>query len=137
MYRLMTHESLKNFDWTRNFNGNGGDLDNTYVENGEKFKSIIRILGYVFDREKTYIDSIGNSNIITYNDRSNASDYLFTDALESDGWDVCTIYPYELKQYSKSTGAEINPIDWSDINQKNNYYNRKFYENTTDRKSVV
>ena len=132
MYRLMTHESLKNFDWTRNFNGNGGDLDNTYVENGEKFKSIIRILGYVFDREKTYIDSIGNSNIITYNDRSNASDYLFTDALESDGWDVCTIYPYELKQYSKSTGAEINPIDWSDINQKNNYYNRKFYENTTE-----
>ena len=132
MYRTMTHESLKNFDWTRNFDGNGGDADNAYVENGEKFKSIIRILGYVFDKEKTYIDCIGTSNVITYNDRSNTSDYLFTDALEADGWDVCTIYPHELKEYSKTSGNEIDPVDWSDINQKNNYFNRKFYENTTE-----
>lgn len=128
----MTHESLKNFDWTKDFNGNGGDLDNNYITNGEKFKSIIRIMGYVFDREKTYIDCIGNTNIITYNNRSNLSEYFFTDALELDGWDVSTIYPYELKEYSKKTGNEIHPVDWSDINQKNNYYHRKFFENTTE-----
>lgn len=132
MYRLMTHEALKNFDWTKDFNGNGGDLDNDYVTNGDKLKSIIRIMGYVFDKEKTYIDCIGSTNVVTYNNRANLPEYFFTDALELDGWDIQPIYPYNLRQYNQKTNKEVNPIDWSDINQKNNYFRRKFFENTTD-----
>lgn len=132
MYRVMTHESLKNFDWTRNFNGNDGVSDNEYVDNGEKFKSMIHILGYVFDNEKSLIDNILSTNTLTYNNRSNSPDYFITDLLENDGWVVNSIYPFELKEYDRKNGNEVGKSYWSDINQKSNYYERKFFENTTD-----
>lgn len=132
MYRLMTHESLKNFDWTKDFNGNGGDLDNEYVTTGEKFKSIIRVMGYAFDQEKAYIDCIGNTMTVTYDNRSNLPDYFLSDSLEVDGWDVTTIYPFNLKQYSREDGREIGTIMWDDESQRTNRYKRTFSENTTD-----
>lgn len=132
MYRLMTHESLKNFDWTRNFNGNDDGMNNEYVENGEKFKSMIHILGYVFDNEKGFIDCISTTNTLTYDNRSNTPDYFITDLLENDGWEVTAIYPFELKEYDRKNGNEVHKSYWSDINQKSNYYDRKFHENTTD-----
>lgn len=132
MYRNMTHESLKNFDWTRDFNGNDNDYENSYIENGERFKSIIRIMGYVFDQEKSYIDTIKNVNTITYDNRSNLSDYFLSDSLELDGWDVVTIHPFDLKEFDRENGEEISPSEWSEISQRNNHYTRKFSENVTE-----
>jgi hypothetical protein len=141
MYRLMTHESLKNFDWTRNFNGHDNDTDNEYVDNGEKFKSIIRIIGFAFDNEKSYIDTIGNVNSISYDNRSNIPDYFLTDALSLDGWETTTIYPFELK-FTDFEGNEVKEnkdasigsderYQWDEL-QTGNTYTRSFYENNQD-----
>lgn len=128
LFRMMTHDSLKNLDWTSNFNGNDGE-NNIYVETGEKFASVIRVMGYTFDKEKAYIDSIGNTNTITYSNRNNLSDYFLTDALETDGWVVNSVYPYELKEYD-SSGKEIPPSSWNPYNQTANQYSRRFGEIT-------
>lgn len=131
LYRMMTHDSLKNLDWTKGFNGDNGD-DNQYVKTGEKFASVIRIMGYVFDQEKAYIDSIGYVNTITYSNRSNLSDYFLTDSLETDGWVVTSIYPYELKFYDSNNDPVGGGVNWDASEQTKNYYTRKFNENTTE-----
>lgn len=109
MYRMMTHDSLKNLDWTKGFNGDEGE-DNYYIQTGQKFSSLIRVMGYVFDQEKAYIDSIGNVNTITYSNRSNLSDYFLTDSLETEGWMVSTIYPYKLTNWSEFMSDDTQRI---------------------------
>ena len=64
-------------------------------------------MGYVFDQEKSYIDTIKNVNTITYDNRSNLSDYFLSDSLELDGWDVVTIHPFDLKEFDRENGEEI------------------------------
>lgn len=133
LYRMMTHESLKNLDWTRGFNGNDGDGENVYIDNGAKFASVIKLMGYFFDVEKSYIDSIGSVNTITYSNRDNLSDYFLTDSLETDGWVVNTIYPYDLNEYdSNGTNVTNNSTTWCPDTQIANAYKRQFTENTAE-----
>ena len=128
MYRMMTHESLKNLDWTRGFNGDDGS---EYVKTGEKFKDMIRVMGYVFDQEKAFIDSIGNVNTVTYSERSNLSDYFLSDSLEEDGWSVNTIYPQKLTLVSGSTKEDVTETaDYSSSAQTSGVYERSFSEIT-------
>ena len=130
--RMMTHDSLKNLDWTNGFNGNEGyGNENEYIKTGEKFSSIIRVMGYTFDQEKAYIDSIGNVNTVTYSNRDNLSDYFLTDALETDGINVNTVYPYDLTEYN-SSGDTVPESEWTEDNQTENEYSRKFSENTAE-----
>ena len=130
LLRMMTHDSLKNLDWTNGFNGEDGE-GNEYMKTGEKFSSVIRIMGYTFDQEKAYIDSIGNVNTVTYSNRDNLSDYFLTDSLEDDGICVNTIYPYSLTEY-KSDGTVAPPNEWNIYNQFGNTFTRKFSENTAE-----
>lgn len=131
LYRVATHESLKNFDWTRSFNGHDNDLDNEYVATGEKFKAIINIMGYIFDVEKGYIDCMNYANRITYNFRGNLSSYLLRDALSNDGWEINNIYPYTLTEFD-GDGNEVKGQIWTQLIQSANTYKRQFNENVTD-----
>lgn len=133
MLRMMTHDSLKNLDWTKNFNGENSE-DSDYAKSGEKFSSMMRLIGYTFDNVKTYIDSIGNVNTITYSNRSNLSDYFLTDSLETEGLCVTSIFPYELTEFDDD-GNVIDPKNtelWDSAHQRNNVYKRRFGENTTE-----
>ena len=132
IYRSMTHEAMKNLDWTRGFNGaEEKDNNNHYIQTGEKLKSIIRIMGFFFDQEKAYIDCIGNVNTLTYNNRANLSDYFVTDKLELDGWVLNNISTYTLYEYDDAN-QEIYEELWNDNNQKKNYYKRVFVEDTNE-----
>jgi hypothetical protein len=130
--RSMTHEALKNLDWTRGFNdAEERDDNNHYIQTGDKFKSIIRIMGFFFDQEKAYIDCIGNTNTLTYNNRANLSDYFISDKLEMDGWVVNNISTYSLYEYD-DINKEVYEEYWNDNNQKKNYYKRVFVEDTNE-----
>lgn len=132
IYRSLTHEAIKNLDWTKGFNGaDTADDENHYIRTGEKVKSILRIMGFFFDQEKAYIDCIGNTNTLTYNNRGNLSDYFITDKLTQDGWVVKSIATYGLKEYY-SDGREVYEENMNDNNQKKNYYNRTFIEETNE-----
>ena len=89
MYRMMTHESLKNFDKTHS---------DDFIEGGEKLAKLIRLFGREFDEIKFYIDNISNYNQITYDDLENMPDYFLSDNLGTNGWDVLNIYPLTLTE---------------------------------------
>lgn len=98
MYRSMTHESIKNFDWT--YLRHRSDEDEEDIkQSGDKVAKIIRLFGRQFDEILAYVDNIKNYNVVTYDNINNLPDYFFTDALDGDGWDVKQIIPYTLFEY--------------------------------------
>jgi hypothetical protein len=107
LWRSMTHEAIRNFDWTytRHFNP-GDEID--YVEGGSKIQKIIRLYGREFDEIRSYIDGITNCNTITYDNINNLPDYFFTDKLEEDGWDVKLVNPLKITNYANGIDVTNN-----------------------------
>ena len=99
LYRQLTHESLKNFDWTDTLK-RGEEIKEDYIESGDKIQKMINLCGRELDELKFYIDGISKSNNITYNDANNLPDYFLTDTLEIEGWDVKNIFPYKISSTS-------------------------------------
>lgn len=125
MYRSMTHESIKNFDWT--YLRHRTDEDEEDVkQSGDKVAKIIRLFGRQFDEILAYVDNIKNYNAITYDNINNLPDYFFTDALDGDGWDVKQVIPYTLFEY---TGNSKHSDDVSEktteLNEKSNSFEGK------------
>lgn len=98
LYRSMTHEAIKNFDWTYTREFNEGD-EEEYVLGGEKMQKALRVFAREFDEILAYINSIKSSNRISYDERSNIPDYFLTDIVEDDGWNVVLPMPYDLTEY--------------------------------------
>lgn len=85
MWRMMTHEAIKNFDWsfTKEIND---ELTNKYTEGGEKISKVIRLYGREFDEVKRYIDNINFTKNLNYQDTNTATNDLLPSLLENDGW---------------------------------------------------
>ena len=95
LYRQMTHESIKNFDWTDVLQRNNETRED-YIENGEKIQKMLLICGRELDEIKFYIDGISSCNILTYNDANNLPNYFLTDTVSLEGWDVKNVFPYQI-----------------------------------------
>lgn len=110
LYRSMTHEAIKNFDWTftREFVGNG---EEEFIHGGEKIQKALRLFAREFDEILSYINNIKNTGRITYDERSNIPDYFLIDEAENNGWDVCMVYPYDLKEFSGNNETVDNYND--------------------------
>lgn len=119
LYRSMTHESIKNFDWTYTRKYNEGD-EEEYIHGGEKIQKALRIFAREFDEILSYINNIKNVNRVTYDEISNIPDYFLTDEVKNKGWDVKMVYPYSIESNIKETSND----------QLNNIGYRKFYQNT-------
>lgn len=137
LYRSMTHEAIKNFDWTYTREFTYGD-ETEYVRGGEKIQKALRIFAREFDEILTYINNIRFFNRITYDERSNVPDYFLIDQLESKGWDVCLVYPYDLEEYYVNDSGETIYIDssaYTEDQQLTNkegeyFFVRQFSQNT-------
>jgi hypothetical protein len=97
LYRNLTHEAIKNYDWTytREF-AEGEEQDN--IDGGTRVEQLIRLYGRSLDDIKREIDGIKFVNNITYNGYNNQSEGLLSDRLELNGWDV----------YATTTGLDGN-----------------------------
>lgn len=99
IWRCMTHEAIKNFDWTyrREYNEND-ELDN--VEGGQRMEEILHFYGYIYDIAKRYVDGIKMTNKITYDGYDNCTDAEISDKNDDKGWDiVSTIWePYYYEE---------------------------------------
>lgn len=99
IYRSMTHESIKNFDWTysRKYQ-DGEEQDN--IDGGERMIKILRIFGRVFDDVKCYIDGIKSTKKITYDNIENCPEALMSDEVELKGVDVISTIgsEYEINE---------------------------------------
>lgn len=87
LYSKMTHEAIKNFDWTytRDYI-DGEEQDN--IDGGLRIQRILHLYGRVFDEIKHFVDGIKNNNNISYNNINNAPNAILSDKLELSGWDV-------------------------------------------------
>ena len=98
LWRRMTHEAIKNYDWTytREFE-DGEEQDN--IDGGERMHKVLNIIGRVFDDVKRNIDLIKKSNKTTYNGDRNMPNALLSDKLELMGWDAySTISTYTITE---------------------------------------
>lgn len=87
MWRMMTHEAIKNFDWSFNKRIDE-DLTEKHIEGGEKISKIIRLYGREFDEVKRYIDNIRFANNLNYQDNNTAINEALPSLLEMDGWSL-------------------------------------------------
>lgn len=98
LYARYTHESIKNFDWTTMLNRENETKDD-YIENGEKIKQWINVVGRELDEIKFYIDLIKDDHEFNYNTNNNNilnNNNLIKD-LNINGWDVKNIFPFIIK----------------------------------------
>lgn len=87
LYRSMTHESIKNFDWTYSRDYNEGDAQDN-IDGGERMQKIIRVFGRAFDDIKLYIDTLKNIRNTTYDKYRNSPEGLLSDEVSLKGIDV-------------------------------------------------
>ena len=97
IWRVMTHEAIKNLDWTFS-SDERGSIDDMNPLDATKIEAMCKIYGRQYDDIKLYIDSIRFSNNVTYDMKNNIPDYCLSDLLEANGWE-----PRNLDFYCDNT----------------------------------
>ena len=131
LYRSMTHEAIKNFDWTYTREFTYGD-EEEFVHGGEKMQKALRVFAREFDEILSYINNIKNNDRVTYDERSNIPDYFLIDEVENDGWDVCLIYPYDLKEFEIDEYGNYKKDAYGNKIVISNKYNNKGFQLSGD-----
>lgn len=111
LWRRMTHEAIKNYDWTytREFE-DGEEQDN--IDGGERMHKVLNIIGRVFDDVKRNIDLIKKNNKTTYNGDRNMPNALLSDKLELMGWDAySTISTYTITETVTDENGDKQTIE--------------------------
>ena len=107
LYRSMTHESIKNFDWTYSRDYYEGDAQDN-IEGGERMQKIIRVFGRAFDDIKLYIDTIKNIKNTTYDKYKNAPEALLSDEVSIKGIDVKSTISADYDLDAKITAESLD-----------------------------
>ena len=92
IWRMMTHESIKNLDWTF-FRENGDDVEDMSNIDSSRIEAILQLYGRQYDGLKRYIDNIKHTNKVTYDQKNNIPDYLLTDTVENSGFEAILPIP--------------------------------------------
>lgn len=101
MWRMMTHEAIKNLDWSF-IRHTGDDATNMDDIDSSRMKAMLNIQSRLYDDIKRYADNIKSVNSITYDEKNNIPDYFLSDVLELNGFDA--------KNVSKFSGMTSDVI---------------------------
>lgn len=85
IYRSMTHEAIKNMDWSFR-REEDEDVAAEYAYGGGKIANVLRVFGRGFDDLKKYVDGIGSLNGVMYNDKNAIPNYFLTDSIDLRGF---------------------------------------------------
>lgn len=88
--RELTHEAIKNMDWTHT--KKTSEMEEV-IENPNPYRmeAILHIYGRLFDFLKLYARNIRTANAVTYSEKNNTPDYFLKRGLELSGWEVKNI----------------------------------------------
>ena len=109
LWRRMTHEAIKNYDWTYTREFIDGDEEDN-VDGGERMHKVLNIIGRVFDDIKLSIDTIKRQNTITNNGDRNVPNALLSDKLELFGWDIYSTIPTYKNENDETVSASEETI---------------------------
>ena len=87
LWENMTHEAVKNFDWTYTRDYEEGDEEANII-GGSRMEGMLRIMGRFYDDIKRYIDGISLKNVVTYDGVGNVSNAELSDKAGLLGWEV-------------------------------------------------
>ena len=104
IWRMMTHESIKNLNWTF-VSHNGDESEDLSDIDTTGIGAMIRIYGRQFDDIKRYADNIKSMNSISYDQKNNMPDYFLSDTIENDGWEAQHCAPFENVKLSAITAT--------------------------------
>ena len=92
IWRSMTHEAIKNLDWTFT-KTYGDDTDEMETIDSSKVEPILKIYGRQYDDLKRKIDNISKSLTVTLDKKDNVPDYFIDDVLNLSGWETIAVNP--------------------------------------------
>lgn len=126
IWRKLTHESIRNYDWTytREFE-EGEEQDN--IDGGERMRKVLNLIGRMFDDNKRYIDMIKHINRANYSGDRNMANALLSDKLEENGISAFSTIPSFTKDdnYAEYTVdddfLEEKGIKWFPTKNNDNY----------------
>lgn len=114
IWRMMTHESIKNLDWThKSYNDLEGDELDDFDTKG--FGAMLRVYGRQFDDIKRYADNIKSMSNISYDEKNNMPDYFLSDVVDRDGWNTQNVHPCNV------TEEDINSVFLRRLALSSNY----------------
>lgn len=90
LWRSMTHEAIKNLDWTFT-RVNGDNTEEFDVIDNSKVEPILKIWARQYDDIKRYIDNIPKSLNVTLDKKNNVPDYFLDDVLNLSGWETTSL----------------------------------------------
>ena len=90
LWRSMTHEAIKNLDWTF-IRQTTDDIEEYESIDTSRILPVLKVWGRQYDDIKRYIDNIKYITNVTYNKQNNTPDYFISDTLEIGGWETGTV----------------------------------------------
>ena len=99
IYRMLTHETLKNFDFT--IYKEDPNAEN-YEEGQDKLRKLLRLYGREFDKFKSDIEEIKDKSVYSYDEMSKKQAELLDRTLETEGYDAVDIFPYIISGTSEN-----------------------------------
>lgn len=92
LWRMMTHDAIKNLDWTFMTNSNGEYIDASDIDTS-RIGAVIRLYGRQFDDIKRYADDMRDARTITYRGDYGADGETLSDMIPNYGWDCPFVGP--------------------------------------------
>ena len=128
IYRSLTHESIKNFDWTSNKESDNEEMDEFLI--GEsKLQKLLRLCGREFDNIKYKLNMLKDVNNLTYSQTNNMNINNISKCLANDGWDTINIFPVRYNNNELYSDSEFITQPYSNSNTElincfpNGYFN--------------
>lgn len=122
LYQKMTHEAIKNYDWSYTRYIDENEVEKNYY-GGSRVEKQLRVYGSLFDDLKRHIDGIKLMRNVSYNGQNNMPSAMLSDELSNGGWDVRTIISdteYDMSISIDESFREDNNIDWYPTLDSNN-----------------
>lgn len=139
LYNRMTHEAIKNFDWSYSKDyENTKEQDN--IEGGLQMRQILRLTGRIIDAKKQIIDNVKSKKKASYTPFNSIPSTALADTASLLGWDLINVSPKingvdytinevtltdeyltdnKLKWFGSSTSNIINSSLYNDVFMRN------------------
>lgn len=121
LWRNMTHESIKNYDWTYRRTFQEGDEEDNII-GGQRMEHLVRVYGRYFDDLKRYVDGIKLTNRVSYDGYNNRPEAELSDRLDCMGWDIFSTIPTTEQTDEEGGVINLNEIPLDDEFITNNGY---------------
>lgn len=119
LWRMMTHESLKNLDWTFSPKSASYNIDSGSTEmslDSSRLKKMIRLYGRQFDDLILMMESLKSCNRVTYDEKNNTPDYFLSDMNANEGWIPVNTSPGEVESDNIYVGARARGYKGDEAN---------------------